>query len=82
MDTLNPFGVDTMATIDQAIDDVIDGWNVTGRFNGIPLHLERRRYSKATFTWLYWWDGKEWQSAGDPWQSVVIPRADLVALFG
>ena len=63
-----------MAAIDCPFQDVISGCEVHGRYNGIPLHFTRRRYGKTTFTWLDWWNGSEWVSAGDPWPSIVIPQ--------
>lgn len=72
----------TLATQTTRGKQYIDGNEVSTTFNGFPLNLVRRRYSNCTFTWLKWWNGAEWVSAGDPWQSINIPRADLVALFG
>jgi hypothetical protein len=49
--------------------------------NGVAFSYERRRYSdKTTFTGVYRWDHDHWFDAGDPWQSVIVPRKDLVQL--
>jgi hypothetical protein len=45
--------------------------------DGVRLAVARRRYGTRTFTWLSYADGHDWQSYGDPWPSVRIPRAQL-----
>lgn len=50
--------------------------------DGVDIRYERRRYgsgaSTVFFTWLYYFDGKEWEVYGDPWPSSVIPRIQLL----
>jgi hypothetical protein len=49
--------------------------------DGVAFSFERRRYNgKTTFTWVYRWDHNSWFDAGDPWQSVIVPRKDLEQL--
>jgi len=44
----------------------------------VAFSFDRRRYhGKTTFTWVYRWDHTNWFDAGDPWQSVIVPRRDL-----
>lgn len=47
---------------------------------GVKFAFQRRRYGKRTFTWVYVWDGNDWQGCGDPWPSVTVPRRDLEQL--
>jgi hypothetical protein len=51
-------------------------------YKGTLLELTRRHYGKSVFTWMKWFDGKEWQNTGDPWPSSIIPIKDLEAIFG
>jgi hypothetical protein len=45
---------------------------------GVCFRFVRRRYGNRTFTWLHYQDASGvWQSYGDPWPSVRIPKADL-----
>ena len=49
--------------------------------NGVAFSFDRRRYhGNTTFTWVYRWDLDHWCDAGDPWQSVNVPRKDLEQL--
>lgn len=47
--------------------------------DGLKLAVTRRRYSNRTFTWLLYYAGADlrWLSYGDPWPSVIIPKAQL-----
>lgn len=46
--------------------------------NGVTIAFVRRRYSKQTYTWLHWKDeAGVWHEYGDPWPSVVVPKAQL-----
>jgi hypothetical protein len=63
------------------IGQKLAGRKVQTVVNGVAFSFERRRCSgKTTFTWVYRWDRDHWFDAGDPWQSVIVPRKDLVQL--
>jgi hypothetical protein len=48
--------------------------------DGVRLAVTRRRYGKQTFTWLlYVNNDHRFDSYGDPWPSVVIPKKQLAA---
>ena len=44
---------------------------------GYEIDLTRRRYGKATFTWICVKLGDKWQSTGDPLQKIMPSRKDL-----
>jgi hypothetical protein len=64
------------------MNEYLDGLRPDEIRNGTPVRYERRRYGRKTFTWVEWWNGKEWVSAGDPWPSVRVPKRDLDAILG
>ncbi len=41
------------------------------------LKFTRRRYGSSVFTWVDYWDGREWRSLGDPWPCIVPARAEI-----
>lgn len=59
----------------------LDRRTVHAMVSGVAFSFQRRRYcGKATFTWVYRWDHTNWSDAGDPWQSIIVPRKDLERL--
>jgi hypothetical protein len=53
--------------------------------NGVEIeyYFQRRRYGSTTYTWLNYRivDGGTWDSYGDPWPSLTIPKKELTAAF-
>lgn len=49
----------------------------TQTIDGIRIGFVRRRYGRMVFTWLWYLVGDKWESYGDPWPSLQIPKKDL-----
>ncbi len=45
--------------------------------NGHEISFTRRRYGKATFTWIYVKFGDRWQETGDPLQKIMPSKKDV-----
>ncbi len=45
--------------------------------NGHEICFTRRRYGKATFTWISVKFGNKWQETGDPLQKIMPSKKDV-----
>lgn len=57
----------------------LDGMPVHMIVGKVPVSLERRRYSNATFCWAEAYVKGQWVSLGDPWQAVTPKLRDIAA---
>ncbi len=46
--------------------------------DGREVYAEQRRYSNATFTWLYVKQGDDFTQLGDPWQCITPKRSEII----
>ena len=79
---MNPFRMSVQQTLDRlripykmirgkpfvfVQGDDLAAFSVDSCVDGIPVHVEHRRYSNTTFYWVkFFWEGK-WIGLGDPW---------------